>query len=80
MLLQKSVHFHPGLESQHLADGGLGQSFGAVTFQGQCLQRDSRRVTALGCDFPGKLVRDVEGDFHRLRIAHVVGWSAYESV
>ena len=71
MLLQKRVHFHPGLESQHLANGGFRQPFSAVAFQGQCLKRDPRRVTALESDFPGKIVRDVERDLHRIRITHV---------
>ena len=48
MLLQKSMHFHPSLESQHLANGGLRQSFGTVAFKGQCLKRNPRRVLPSG--------------------------------
>ena len=67
MLLQKSMHFHPGLESQHPANGGLRQSFGTVAFKGQCLKRNPRRVLALGSDLPCNLVRDVESDLHRIK-------------
>ena len=71
MLLQKSMHFHPGLESQHLANGGFGEAFCPVALKGQCLKRDTRRVLALGGDLPCKLVRYLEGDLHGLRIAYV---------
>ena len=73
MLLQKRMDFDPGIESQHLANGGFRQPLGTVTLKRQRLKRHARGVLAFGSDLPRKLVRNVQGDFHVTRIAHVAG-------
>src|SRR5882672_473340 len=67
VLLQKRMHFNPGIESQHLANSGLRQPLRAVALKGQCLKCDPRRVLALASDLPCEIVRDIERDFHGIK-------------
>lgn|SRR6266566_3967608 len=48
MVLEKGMHFHPGLKAQHLANGGFRQQLCTVALKGQCLKDDPRRVLAHG--------------------------------
>lgn len=74
VLLQKGVHFHPGLEAQHLAQRGFGKPFCAIAFEGQGLKSYARWVRTFWSHSTGKLIRNIERDPHGLRIAYRVVW------
>ena len=69
MSLQKGMHFHPGLETQHLPQCRFRKEFRAVALQGQRFKGDSRWVFTLSSHLTGKLVRDIESNLHTVRIA-----------
>ena len=50
VLLQKHMHFHSRIESQHLSNGGFRQPLSAVAFKDERLKREPRRILALGSE------------------------------
>lgn len=69
VMLQEGVDFHTGFETEHLAHGGLRETFRAVAFESQCFQGYTGRVLSFGRDLPRELVWNIERDLHRERIA-----------
>jgi len=69
MLLQKRVHFHPGLEVQHLPKRRFREQLRTVALEGQRLKSYSRGVLAFRRHLASKVVRNIESNLHTLRIA-----------
>lgn len=68
VLFQKGVHFHPGLETQHLPQCRFRKEFCTVAFQGQRFKGYSRWVLTLRSHLTSKFVRDIQSNLHVPRI------------
>src|SRR5580658_8095899 len=68
MFFKELMDFHPSLETQELPNPRFRHLFRAVAFQRECFQGCARWLLPRGDDLGGKIVRDIEGHFHSLRI------------
>jgi len=72
MLLEEGVDLEAAFEAEHAADFGFREALGAVAFEGESFEDEARKILPFSDDLLGKLVRDVDADFHSLRIAQGV--------
>src|ERR1700731_4102418 len=72
MFLEKGMHLYPAFEAKHLANGRLRKPLSAITFQRQCLKRNTCGILARRSNLPSQFVWYVEDNFHVSRIAQLI--------